>query len=148
MTASAPAADPDLDSVRRDVAALSAMERSSARSGERASAAWLGHRLSELGVPDVDLEPYRYQRSYALAHALHDAIGLLSCLAGGPAGAGLASGALLSYEREVSGRSQWLRRLLPGGEGANVVGRIPAGGQRRATLIIVAHHDAANTGVV
>ncbi len=148
MTASAPAADPDLDSVRRDVAALSAMERSSARRGERASAAWLRRRLSELGVPDVDLEPYRYQRSYALAHALHDAIGLLACLAGGPAGAGLASGALLSYEREVSGRSQWLRRLLPGGEGANVVGRIPAGGQRRATLIIVAHHDAANTGVV
>lgn len=138
---------PDLEAIRRDVAALAAIERSSARPGERASAAWLERRLQELGADEVERQPYRYQRSYALAHGLHISAGLAACSLGGPAGAALAAGALVSCEREVSGASQWLRRLLPGGEGANVVGRLAAAGRRRATLVLVAHHDAANTGL-
>ncbi len=138
---------PDLEAIRRDVAALAARERSSARPGERASAAWLAQRLAELGVGEVELQPYRYQRTYALAHGLHISAGLVACLLGGPAGAALAAGALVSCEREVSGASQWLRRLLPGGQGANVIGRVAAAGPRRATLVLVAHHDAANTGL-
>ncbi len=133
--------------VRRDVAALAAIERSSARPGERQSAAWLAGRLAELGVGEVAIRPYRYQRSYALAHGLHVAAGLAACSLGGAAAAALAAAALVSCEREVSGRSQWLRRLLPRGEGANVTGRLPAAGRRRATLVLVAHHDAANTGL-
>ena len=139
---------PDLEAIRRDVATLAAMERSSARAGERTSATWLARRLGELAAVQVDVEPYRYQRSYALAHSLHNAAGLVACGLGGTSGAALGGAALWSYEQEVSGARQWLRRLLPRGEGANVVARVTARGRSKATLVLVAHHDAANTGLV
>lgn len=56
--------------------------------------------------------------------------------------------ALAGFERDYSGRAQPLRRLLPAGEGANVVGRIPSRGPRERTLVLVAHHDAAHTGLM
>ena len=139
---------PDLDAIRADVTALAAMRRSSARAGERESATWLARRLNAIGAADVELQPFRYQRSYALAHAIHNLAGLLACSIGGPAGAAVALAALASCEREVSGKSQWLRRLLPRGEGANVIARLPARERTRARLVLVAHHDAANTGVI
>jgi acetylornithine deacetylase/succinyl-diaminopimelate desuccinylase-like protein len=138
---------PEIASIRADVDALAAMRRSSARAGERESAAWLAQRLERAGV-GASIEPYRYQHSYALAHALHDATGLVACALGGVRGPVLALATLASYEREVSGRSQWLRRLLPKADGANVIARIPARVAARATLVLVAHHDAANTGFV
>lgn len=140
--------EPCLDPIRRDVEALASMNRSSARPGEWRSAAWLVHRLREVGVGDVEVCRYRYQATYALAHGIHNLAGAVACARGGVRGAALASATLYSYELEVNGRAQWLRRLLPGAEGANVVGRIPAAGTSRATLALVAHHDAANTGLV
>ena len=74
--------------------------------------------------------------------------GSLASALGGPAGAALAAATLFSYEREVSGAHQWLRGLLPRGQGVNVVARVPARRSRRATLVLVAHHDAANTGLI
>ena len=109
------------------------MTRDSAGAGERASAAWLAERLG----PEARIEPYRSQPTYAAAHALHYA----AALAGGP----LALAALASLELEVSGRAQWVRRLLPATEGANVVWRRPADGP---TVVVVAHHDAARTGLI
>jgi hypothetical protein len=140
--------EPDLHSIRHDVASLCELRRSSARPGERASAQWLADRLGELGVAEVEIEPYRYQATYALAHGLHNVGGMVASALGGPRGAALAAATLCSYEMEVSGAGQWLRRLLPGGEGANVIARVPAAGRRRATLVLVAHHDAANTGLI
>src|SRR3954451_12953163 len=60
----------------------------------------------------------------------------------------LALAALASFDADQSGRSQWLSRLLPAGEGGNVLGRVPALGERRRTLVLVAHHDAAQTGLM
>ena len=140
--------EPDMRAIRGDVESLAAMSRSSLRPGERESAAWLAARLRALGIADVQVEPYSYQRSYALAHGVHNAAGLAACALGGAAGAALAAGTLWSYEREVSGVSQWVRRLLPRGEGANVIARIPARQPSRGTLVLLAHHDAANTGLV
>src|SRR5205807_7734198 len=105
-------------------------------------------RFEQRGAASVETQPYRYQPTYTLAHALHNLAGLLACTLGGPAGGALAVAALASFEREVGGRSQWIRTFLPAGEGANVVARIPARRRRRATLVLVAHHDAANTGFV
>jgi len=139
---------PDLASIRGDVASLSAIRRSSARAGERASAEWMLRRLRKLGIEDVGIEPYRYQATYALAHGLHNAAGIAASVLGGRRGAALAAATLCSYEMEVSGARQWLRRLLPAGDGANVIARVPAAGRRRATLVLVAHHDAANTGLI
>ncbi len=150
MPVLAPAAfayQPDLDAIRRDVSELAAMERSSVRAGERASARWLLARLRERGIEEVSAEPYSYQRSYALAHTIHN-LGVMAAAAlGGLRGAALAAACARSYEREVSGASQWVRRVLPRGEGANVVARIPAAGMARSTVVLVAHHDAANTGL-
>lgn len=136
-----------LSRLRADVEALATMTRGSASPGERLSGEWAAGRLREAGAQDVRLETFRYQGTYAGAHALHVAGGLLAARRGGPLGSALAAGALASLELDVSGRSQWTRRLLPSSEGTNVVGRIPAAGERRATLVLLAHHDAARTGL-
>ncbi|GAC1489689.1 MAG: M28 family metallopeptidase [Solirubrobacteraceae bacterium] len=136
--------------LRDDVAALAALTRDSAGTGEAASARWLAARLLEVGARDVAVEPFRYQSTYALAHGLHALAGLLATrVRKGSLRAALALAALASLEFEVSGRNQWLRRLLPAGTGHNVVARLPAaaGGAQR-TLVLVAHHDAAQTGLI
>lgn len=128
------------DSVRADVAALAAIERGAGSAGERRSAEWVAARLAEAGAADVRLRPFRYQRTYAWAHAAHFALGLL--------GGAVSAAAALSYELEFSGRSQWIRRLLPKAEATNVLARVPAVGERRRTLVLIAHHDAARTGLM
>jgi len=126
--------------LRSDVEALAALDRRSASAGERQSAAWCARRLEEAGAEEVELRPFRYQHSFGLAHALHFAAAALGRL---PAVAALAG-----FELDYSGRARPLRRLLPTGEGANVVGRIPSRGPRARTLVLVAHHDAAHTGLM
>jgi hypothetical protein len=116
-----------VEELEADVAALAAMDRSSAR-GERESAAWIAERMGGR------VEPFRYQGTYGWAHALHLLAGLVAPLP-----------ALVSLELEASGRLQWIRRLLPAGEGANVVAERGTGPR---TVVVVAHHDAARTGLV
>jgi hypothetical protein len=60
----------------------------------------------------------------------------------------LALAALAAFELEASGRRQPLRRLFPRGEGANAFARVPARGERRRTVVLVAHHDTARTGLI
>lgn len=134
--------------LRADVAALAAMRRDSAGPGERASAEWVAQRMRAAGVEQVRTEPYRYTPTYAPAYGLHAAAIATGAALGGWRGRALALAAIASYELDASGRAQPLRRLLPRGEGANAVGRIPARGARRATLVLVAHHDAARTGLI
>jgi Zn-dependent M28 family amino/carboxypeptidase len=54
----------------------------------------------------------------------------------------------VSLALEFSGRSQWVRRLLPRGDGANAVARVRPSGERRRTVVVIAHHDAAQTGLM
>ena len=131
--------------LRADIEALSAIERGSAGPGERSSAEWVAQRLREEGGEDVRLECFPYQGTFAHAQALHYAAGLLTAL-GAPRP--LAAAALLSFELDFSGRSQWIRGLLPQTEGTNVVARLGARGERLRTLVLVAHHDAARTGLM
>lgn len=126
--------------LREDVAALAAMSRRSAGDGERRSADWCVERLRQAGAADVRTRAFRYQHTFGHAHALH----FLAALAGRLP----AALALLSFQLELSGRAQWVRRVLPGEEGRNAEARVPARGLRRRTLVIVAHHDAAHTGVM
>lgn len=123
-------------SLRPDVEALAAMARGSAGPGERAAAAWLADRIGGA------VEPYRYQGTYTGTNSAHMAAGLLAARRHWP---WLALAALVSLELEGSGRRQWLRRLLPGSDGANVVRRIRGDGP---TLVVHAHHDAARTGLI
>jgi hypothetical protein len=129
--------------VAQDIAALAAITRDSAGAGERESARWIAERLTAIGVEDVAIEPYRAPRRFAWTHLLHAAAGLTAALRGSRA---LALATIASYELEVSGRAPWSRRLVPQGQGDNVVALLPAQGERRRTLVLVAHHDAARTG--
>jgi Peptidase family M28 len=124
--------------LRDDVEALCARPRDSAGEGERWAAGWLAGRLREAGAQDVEVEPFRYAPTYAWSYLLHAALGLTR----------LRWVALALYELEASGRAQPLRALLPKGEGANVMARVPARGERRRTVVYVAHHDAARTGLM
>ena len=128
-----------------DIAELAAIERGSATPGERRSAQWVAGRLRQKGAHEVSLEPFRYQGTFAYAQAAHFGIGLLAALGRRRL---LAVAALASFELEYSGRLQWLRRFLPAAEGTNVIARLPAAGAPERTLVLVAHHDAAHTGLM
>lgn len=135
----------DLERVRRDVEALAAMERGSA-AREKPQVPWLEQRLRDAGAHQIRVEPFRFQRRWAWRQGAPAGVGIAAAALGGPAGAALAAGALASFELDVSGKSRWTSRLLPGGEGANVAARVPAGGAAARTLVLVAHHDASRTG--
>jgi hypothetical protein len=98
-------------------------------------------RLEEVGAHDVRIESFRYQSSWAWRAVPHFVAGLLG-------GRLLALAALISFDADQSGRSQWIRHFVPAGEGANVVARAPAAGRPERTLVLVAHHDAAQTGLM
>ena len=134
--------------LRRDVESLAAMERDTAGEGERQAARWAAVRLEQAGATDVRVEPYRYQRHWAHGQVPAHAVGLVGAALGGPVGAGLALAGLTLFDLDYTGRAQPLRRLTPSGDGANAVGRIPARGERRLTLVLTAHLDGAHTGLI
>lgn len=123
------------------------MRRGSATPGERAAAEWGAARLREIGAADLALHEFRYQRSWAARHVPHFVTGALAAAWGGPPGALLGVAAAASFELDFGGRSQWLAEFVPQGTGTNVTARIAARGARRRTLVLVAHHDAAQTGL-
>lgn len=134
--------------LRRDVESLAAMERDSAGEGERQAARWAAVRLEQAGATGVRVEPYRFQHSWAHGQVPAHAVALGGAALGGPVGAGLALAGLALFDLDYTGRAQLLRRLTPSGEGANAVGRIPAAGERRSTLVLTAHSDGAHTGLM
>jgi acetylornithine deacetylase/succinyl-diaminopimelate desuccinylase-like protein len=134
---------------------LAGFERSSASEGERRSAEWIAERMRQLEHPAV-IEVERAHGGYWWP------LGLLN---GGVALAGLAArrrgsrrtrlisgalglGAAAAIWDEVGGGRLWFRRaFLPHRDTFNVVAEAgdPGGFE---TLIVVAHHDAAHSGLV
>jgi acetylornithine deacetylase/succinyl-diaminopimelate desuccinylase-like protein len=137
----------DLSRIRSDIEALAATERGSAAE-DKPQVEWLERRLRDAGAHELHVETFRFQRRWIWRYGAHGGAGIGAALIGGPAGAGLAAATLASVELDVSGRSTWLAPLLPGGEGANVVARIPAAGEPRRTIVFVAHHDAQRAGLM
>ncbi len=138
---------PDTERLRADVGALAAMTRDSAGPGERAAAAWAQGRLVAAGAREVAVEHYRGRATNSWSFAGHSAAGLAALRLGGMRGAALALGLAVSLERDASGRWPWRRRWLGGGTGANAVGVVPPRGEQRGTVVLVAHLDAAKTGL-
>jgi hypothetical protein len=136
------------DRLRRDVAALVEFDRRTATPGERHSAHHIANRLREIGADDVALSSFRTQSSWAPAHFAHAVNGILAAMLPGPLGRAAAAAAAVSCELDVSGRSQWVRRLIPGRRGMSVSARIRAVETPRRTVILVAHHDAAHNGLL
>lgn len=123
-----------MERLAQDVAALAALPRGSARD-ERAAASWLVERLGEAGL-SAEVQRYRGRTTYAWSYAA-------LALAGLSRRAPVRLAALAALEIDASGRAP-----LPLGlaEGANVVCRVAPAGERRGTVVLLAHHDTQRAG--
>jgi hypothetical protein len=134
---------------------LATFERPSASEGERRAAEWIAQRLGELGCT-VDVEQERAHGGYWWPLALANLLGVGAAVAllrrGGRKRRALAAlaagtGAAAVWD-DVSGGRLWFRRaVLPHRPTWNVVAET---GDRSAerTVVVLAHHDAAHSGLV
>jgi peptidase M28-like protein len=149
MTAVLPTTEAQMVSrLRHDVEALASFDRRTTRPGERHSAEWIARRLGDIGAADVAVTQFRTQSSWAPASAAYALAALAASTLPSTPRRLLATALAASYELEISGRNQWVRRLLPAKRGVSMTARIPASHEARRTLVLVAHHDAAHNGVV
>jgi hypothetical protein len=140
---------PPIERLRREVAELAAIHRPSASPGEREAAEWVLGRMREHGA-DAHIETARVHGNYwgplmmlTAAGALGGLIGKRSRLAG----AALAGAAAAGVWDDITGGEHHARRILPTRDAYNVVAEIgPA--DARHTVVLVAHHDAAKSGLI
>ncbi|MFM9139064.1 MAG: M28 family peptidase [Solirubrobacterales bacterium] len=130
-----------------DVEELAGMPRGSASRDEQDAARWAAARLEECGATGVGVERYAGRTTNSWSFAGHSAAAMAGQFIGGVGGALVALASLVSLERDASGRFPWRRRLAGGAEGASAFGRVPASGERRGAVVIVAHIDTAKTGL-
>ena len=131
--------------LRATVEHLASFERPSASDGERRAAEWIRGELAALGVA-ARVEEERAVGSMAIPLGLLSAAGVLAAL-GGRRTAALGLLAAAGIVDDVSGGPHLFRRLLPHRSTWNVVGE--AGDpDAEETLVFVAHHDAANGGLI
>jgi hypothetical protein len=125
---------------------LAAIETPSASPGEREAAEWIAARLGELGAP-ARVEEERAHGTFWWPLGLLNAIGLAGALLG-RFGRLLAAGAAVALVDDLDHRSRWFRRaFLPRRPTYNVVAEAGDAGAER-TVVVVAHHDAAHSGLV
>ena len=135
----------DIARLRATVEHLASFDRPSASEGERRAAEWIRGELAALGVA-ARVEEERAVGSMAIPLGLLSAAGVLAAL-GGRRTAALGLLAAAGIVDDVSGGPHLFRRLLPHRSTWNVVGE--AGDpDAEETLVFVAHHDAANGGLI
>lgn len=130
---------------------LCGLRRETASAGERAAAEWLVERLTDEGVGDVRIEEERSHHTFWWPLGLAAAGGVLAGLQGARgrslAAASLAAAAAWAAADELPPRPRRLRGVLPQSIATNVVATVgPADATR--TVVLVAHHDAAHSGLV
>jgi hypothetical protein len=135
----------DTARLRATVEHLASFDRPSASDGERRAAEWIRGELEALGI-SARVEEESAVGSMAIPLALLSAAGVLAALGGrrlAPLGLLAAAGIV----DDVSGGPQVFRRLLKHRTTYNVVGE--AGDpSAQETLVFVAHHDAAQGGLI
>lgn len=115
---------------------------------ERRAAQHLGERLRSLGR-EAEVEPISIHPNYPLTHALHAllaVVGSVLAVTVPVAGMALVLVAAISAFGDLAGGFQLIRRLTGRRASQNVVSR--EDGDKPGTLILVAHYDAARTGLV
>ena len=135
----------------RAIHELAAMQRPSASEGERIAAESIARHLRELGC-ETEVEQERAHGGYWWPIGLANAVAVLAALTarrdgvrlGSAIAAGIAAAGL--WDDLGQGR-RWIRRLLPRRPTYNVVAKA---GDPNAdlTIVVVAHHDAAHSGLV
>jgi hypothetical protein len=140
---------PPADRLRDAVTGLASIHRPSASPGERRAAEWVAARLGEHGR-EARIETERAHGGYWGPLALLSAAGVLGAVVGGRsrlAGATLSASAAAGVWDDVTGGEHHVRRLLPRHDTYNVVAEMGPPDARR-TVILVAHHDAAKSGLI
>lgn len=135
--------------MRQDLETLAAMDRGSATEGEREAAQVLAGMLRRRGLDPV-LEDERAVGGFWQSTGLAAGAGVVAGLLGGRrrrAGAALAGAAAALMADDVDNGAHLLRRVLPSRRTTNVLAWAgdPAA---RETVVLVAHHDAAHTGLL
>ncbi len=134
---------------------LAAFDRASASAGELRAAEWIAERLRGLGCK-VEIEEERAHGGYwwplGLANLLGAGAALTALVGRGRKQRALAAIAAASAAAavwdDVSGGRLWFRRaLLPHRSTWNVVAETGDASAAR-TLLVLAHHDAAHSGLV
>jgi hypothetical protein len=144
-----------LQEMRTLLEELTGYERPSASAGERRAAEWIAKRLRELGhTATVEAERAHGGYWWPLG-LLNGGVALAALAARQPrsratrlALGALGAGAAAAIWDDTSGGRLWFRRAaLPHRDTFNVVAEAgdPAGAE---TVLVVAHHDAAHSGLV
>ena len=148
--ASAQTAHLDQDWLRELVSDLAAIERESGSPGERQAAEWTLARLGEQGAAgevETELLHSTYWWPLGLAGAA-GALGARAALRGRRLrGAALGAAGAVAAFTDMPPGPRYLRRLLHKGEATNVVTSLGPDDAER-TVVLVAHHDAAHSGLV
>ncbi len=141
---------PDPDRLRELLEELERIERPSASAGERRAAEWLVERFAERGAEArIEAAPAHgtYWWPLGLGAALGAAGGLAALRGRRALGAALAAVGAAGIADDFPPGKRRLRRLLPKRETYNVVCELgPADAER--TIVLIAHHDAAHSGLV
>jgi acetylornithine deacetylase/succinyl-diaminopimelate desuccinylase-like protein len=134
--------------IERVVRELASYERPSASDGERRAAEWLAGELRAAGCREVRVEEERAHGGYWWPLGLLNGGSALAAMLGRMPAAlvgGVASAAV--YDDVSGGRLWFRRRTLPHRSTWNVVAE--AGDPHASrTVVFVAHHDAAHSGLV
>jgi hypothetical protein len=145
----------ETSSWRDGIHELASFERPSASDGERRAAEWIAARLRELGC-ETAVERERAHGGYwwpiGLANVLAVAGGMLARRARRRTvralGTGAAATAAVALWDDLGHGSRWFRRaVLPHHDTWNVVAETGDRDAKR-TVVVVAHHDAAHSGLV
>jgi Peptidase family M28 len=140
----------DKDRLRSWLEELERIDRPSASEGERRAAEWLVGRFGELGV-EARIEAESAHGTYWWPLGLGAALGVLGGILGLRGrhllGGALAGAAAAGMASDFPPGKRWLRRVLPRRTTYNVLCELgPADAER--TVVVIAHHDAAHSGLV
>ncbi len=150
MLSVSPAGDTLEGTLREVVETLAPIDRTPCSPGERKAAEWLARRLQAIAGVDVALED---EPSWGTFPPTATGLGLLG-IAGAAlvlrgrraTGALLAAGTLAGIVDEAQNGPRILRRLVRRRRTTvNLIARAGSGG---GTLVVLAHHDAPQTGVI
>jgi acetylornithine deacetylase/succinyl-diaminopimelate desuccinylase-like protein len=134
--------------IERVVRELASYERPSASDGERRAAEWLAAEFRDAGCRDVRVEEESAHGGYWWPLGLLNAGSALAALLGRVPAALVGAAASAAVYDDVSGGKLWFRRrALPHRPTWNVVAELGDPAAPR-TVVFVAHHDAAHTGLV
>jgi Peptidase family M28 len=129
---------------------LCAFERETGSSGERAAAGWLAERLAEHGVAaEIEEEPLHdtFWWPLGLTGAAGVVAGMLAQRGRRLSAVALGAAAFAAAVDDLPPRSRRFRSLLPKRRATNVVASVGPDDAER-TVVVVAHHDAAHSGLV